>query len=316
MTRVQVFCFLASYGVAFVLELVRLVRRGRIHRFVLLGFGSAGFIAHTLYLVNRGQQTHLPPLLSSTADWALVLAWLIVLLYLFFTWIQPELPLGAFTLPVVLLFIAATYFMPEVPGQNLDARRGVRMLHASLLVFGMGGVCGGFVAGLMYLVQHHRLRTRVPSRTGWSMPSLEKLAQLNRWSVMIAFPLLTLGFATGVVLIQQTRTAETHISFADPTVIVSGGLWILLAVVFIRLLSMQAPGGKHVAWLTLCGCGFLLMALLGLQIITGVHAQRPTNPPRGTAWQALPETVPVAVPALHAARGQGGEHRAGRGGSA
>lgn len=268
MAKVQIFCFLASYVVAFVLELARMLGKSRLHRAVTLGFGLAGFGAHTLYLLNRGG----PPLLSSVTDWMLVLAWLLVLFYLFFTLLHKDLALGVFTLPVVILLVASTYLMRDTPPQEmLDALRGLKLLHASFLVFGMGGVAGGFVAGLMYLVQHRRLRTRHAVRDGLTMPSLEKLAQLNRWSVMVAFPLLTLGFATGVFLLLRVNTSERQVTFADPTVIVSGVLWLLLAVVFLFVLTVRTTTGKQVAWLTLCGCGFLLLAVVGLQIISGSH---------------------------------------------
>ena len=98
MWHVTVFCFLASYLVAFALELTRFKRRtppgmSLAGRFVMIGFGVAGFVAHTLYLLNRSQQTHLPPLLASTHDWMLVLAWVLVLVYLFFALVQRDLAL-------------------------------------------------------------------------------------------------------------------------------------------------------------------------------------------------------------------------------
>jgi len=55
MINVNVFCFLASYLVAFVLEAARFLRRSASRRMLLLGFASAGFLAHTLYLVNRSR---------------------------------------------------------------------------------------------------------------------------------------------------------------------------------------------------------------------------------------------------------------------
>src|SRR5579872_3598706 len=115
MLHVTMFCFLASYLVAFVLELGRLLGRSRFSRFVMIGFGIAGFLAHTLYLLNRSQQTHLPPLLASTRDWMLVLAWLLVLFYLFLTLVQNDLALGMFALPVVLLLVASAYFLNDDP---------------------------------------------------------------------------------------------------------------------------------------------------------------------------------------------------------
>src|SRR5207302_191206 len=106
-----VFCFLASYLVAFALELGRLLGRSVISRVVMIGFGIAGFVAHTVYLLNRSQQTHLPPLLSSTHDWMLVLAWVLVLFYIFLTLAQRELAVGVFALPVVMILVGSAYFL-------------------------------------------------------------------------------------------------------------------------------------------------------------------------------------------------------------
>lgn len=274
MSNVTVFCFLASYLVAFLLELSRLLGRSKLSRFVMLGFGFAGFAAHTMYLLARNNQIGLPPLLSSTHDWMLVLAWLLVLFYLFLATLHRDLALGVFLLPVVMALIVATYFMSHEPNPLLDAQqaqRGWKMLHSTFLVFGMVGMVAGFISGFMYLVQHHRLKTRHAVHTGWEMPSLARLAQANRWSVMIAFPLLTLGFGTGVVLALLSQRPGPRVSFSDPIVIASGVLWLLLAGLFVRLLAHQRPTGKQVAWLTLSASGLLLLTLVGLQIIAGNH---------------------------------------------
>src|SRR5580704_13056754 len=121
MLHVTMFCFLASYLVAFILELSRLVGRSAISRFVMIGFGLAGFLAHTLYLLNRSQQTHLPPLLASTHDWMLVLAWVLALCYLILTLLQKELAVGVFALPVVLLLASSAYFVNREPYAAIHA---------------------------------------------------------------------------------------------------------------------------------------------------------------------------------------------------
>src|SRR5262245_52837602 len=276
MLHVTVLCFLASYLVAFVLELGRLLGRSRVSRFVMLSFGLAGFVAHTLYLLNRSQQTHLPPLLASTHDWMLVLAWVIVLFYLFLAVVQKELAIGMFALPVVLLLVVSAYFLNQEPNTDLTiaaARGHWGMLHASFLVFGFTTGAAGFLSGLMYLVQHHRLKTRHGEQTGLKMPSLARLAQANRWSVLLAFLLLTLGFGSGVYLAVAPPGGTTSVHLADPAVIASGMIWLILAGLFVRLLAHKGPTGRQVAWLTLCGCGFLLLTLVGLQLITGsIHA--------------------------------------------
>ena len=70
--KVSVFCFLASYLVALGLDAARLLKRLPVARWVGLVFGLAGFAAQTGYLLIRGRQENLPPLLSSPHDWLLV----------------------------------------------------------------------------------------------------------------------------------------------------------------------------------------------------------------------------------------------------
>ena len=286
MLHVTVFCFLASYLVAFALEACRLLGRSRISRFVMLGFGVAGFLAHTLYLLNRSQETHLPPLLASTHDWMLVLAWVLALFYLVLALVQKDLAVGMFALPVVLLLVTSAYFLNHEPNTLINAERDRRhwgMLHASFLLFGVAAGAAGFLSGLMYLIQHRRLKTRHGEISGLKMPSLARLAQVNRWSVLVAFLMLTLGFATGIILAFALPGGGSSVRLADPAVVASAAVWLILAGLFFKLLSHRAPSGRQVAWLTLCGCGFLLLTLVGLQLITGsVHSYSNKVPAAGS----------------------------------
>src|SRR5438094_156637 len=143
--KVSVSCFLFSYAAAFVLEWTRLVRRGAIARWAGLALGIAGFVAQTAYLVVRSRgHENLPPLLSSTHDWLLVLAWIVVLLYLFLTTVDRELAVGLFLLPVVLLFVGSSYFVSKQTNSLIAGSRGFAMLHASLLVIGIAGIIASF----------------------------------------------------------------------------------------------------------------------------------------------------------------------------
>jgi len=276
MLHVTMVCFLASYLVAFILELSRLAGRSAISRFAMVGFGLAGFLAHTLYLLNRSQQTHLPPLLASTHDWMLVLAWMLALCYLILTLFQKDLAVGVFALPVVLLLGSSAYLLNPEPYTAVNAehaRRAWAMLHASLLVFGATAGAAGFLSGMMYLVQHNRLKTHHPEHTGLRMPSLARLALANRWSVISAFLFLTLGFASGVFLAIAPHAEQSTVQLSDPAVIICGVVWLFLAGLFAKLLANRGPAGRHVAWMTLWGCGFLLLTIVGLQVVTGsIHS--------------------------------------------
>lgn len=286
--NVQVFCFLASYLVAWGLELLRFAGRSRLSRLATQGFALAGLIAHTLYLLGRAQQTGLPPLLSSTHDWLLVLSWLAVVSYLSLTLFDRDLAVGVFLLPIVLACVGATYFVSQSSAANLDALRGWKLLHASLLVLGMLGVIVGLVLSLMYLYQQRRLRRRETLAEGFGVPNLERLARLNRWAILIAVPMLTFGFATGVGLGFVSHGGEAaEFSFADPLVLASGITWLGMVGLFTWLLTSSRARGKQVALLTIWACGFLLVTVLGLQMITGQFhgkSEKTTDVERASAF--------------------------------
>ena len=271
---VTLFCFLASYVLAFGLEWVRKLKARRGWRVLAPLAGFAGLIAHTWFLWERSKEADLPPLLSSSQDWFLVLAWMAVLFYLVLSAVDAELPIGIFVLPLVLVLIGAARFIsPETSTlltEDLDAHRGWAMLHATFLAFGVGGVIFGFVLSMMYLVQHRRLRQKQTGESGMMLPSLERLSRLNWWAVVLTAPLLTLGMLTGVIL--GTLGEEPTIPLGDPLVIVSGLVWVVSVAFLIWLLASGRPLGKAVAWRTIWAFGFLLITLIGLIVLTGEGA--------------------------------------------
>ncbi len=267
--NVSVFCFLASYIVTLALEGVRLLKQTAINRLFMLGFALAGLTAHTIYLIGRSQESQLPPLLSSSHDWMLVLAWIAILFYIVLTAVDRNLLVGLFLLPLVLVLIGSTYFISETPNRMMEAERGWKMLHASLLLFGIAGVILGIVLSMMYLFQHHRLKHKHTMKNGLTLPNLELLARLNWWAVVLTVPLLTLGLATGVGLGWYSRGGESPISFTDPVIIGNSIAWLVMLVFFGWLLTTKRPTGKQVAWLTVWACGFLLVTLIGLQVLSG-----------------------------------------------
>lgn len=278
MTGVTVLCFLASYVLVLLLESVRLLRRSPASHTAALLIGLAGLVAHTMYLLSRSEEAQLPPLLSSTHDWMLVLAWLAVVFYLFITAFDRELAVGVFLMPLVLILIGAAYFVSDMPNPRVagdpelmrqEAVHHWAMLHATLLVFGIAGVVSGFVMSLMYVAQHRRLKHKQTLKEGLSLPSLETLARWNWWSVMVSVPLLTLGMLTGVGLGLYSRTGPNPVPFGDPVVVVSGVVWVVMLVFFVWLWRTERPIGKQVAWLTIWAFGFLLVTLIGVQVLAG-----------------------------------------------
>ncbi|MCA9117985.1 MAG: cytochrome c biogenesis protein CcsA [Planctomycetaceae bacterium] len=277
MGNVTVFCFLASYLVAFALEWTRLVRPMSINRIVMLGFAAAGLLAHSLYLVYRSQQTSMPPLLNSTHDWTLVLAWLAVFVYLIISLVDSDLPLGLFLLPLVLILIGIAYLVSDEPNALRPATgeavrtaiHGWAMLHATLLMFGLAGICLGLVLSLMYLVQHYRLKHKQSLKGGLTLPSLASLARWNRQAVIWAVILFSAGLLAGVVLTYFARNDSRPLSWSDPVVLVNLSLLAGLFLFLTWVSRLRQPAGRQVAIITACACGLVLLAVFGLQVLTG-----------------------------------------------
>jgi ABC-type transport system involved in cytochrome c biogenesis permease subunit len=272
--KISLLCFFASYVVALAFEAAQLVKKLAAFRWLAVGFGVAGLFAQSVYLVVRSRAvTNLPPLLSSTHDWLLVLSWLAVLLYLFVQLVDRRVSLGLFVLPVVLALVGVSKFVSTTPDPRLVQQplRGLGMFHASLLVIGMAGVAVGFVVSLMYLVQHRRLKQRAAELPGLHLLSLETLGRLNWWAVILSVPLLTVGMGTGVMLSVLSAKSENPVSLAHWVFIVSGVLWLGMTVLFVWLVTVRRPSGKLVAWRTAWACGFLFSTWLLLQLVSGGH---------------------------------------------
>lgn len=270
MPNVGVVCFLASYGLAMVAELSRLGWRSRVSHWLMLGLTTAGLVAHTLYLLIRAQKSDLAPLLSSAHDWLLVLAWLAVIVYLFVAALDRDLATGVIVLPLVVALVVASNFVTTSTAVIGSAYHNWIMLHVSLLVFGIGGVIVSLVAGLMYLWQHNRLKHRQSMQPGLMLPSLERLEKLNRLAILVSVPLLTFGMVLGVVLVLFGRDDEAlrERVLRDPLVIGSGVCWIIMALIFVWLLRGDSTPGRQTARLTVWSGGFLLLTVIGSQVLT------------------------------------------------
>ncbi len=56
----------------------------------------------------------------------------------------------------------------------------------------------------------------------------------------------------------------------------SGIGWVVMVSFFVWLLTTKRPAGKQVALMTVWACGFLLVTIVGLQILTSGHQKSTT----------------------------------------
>jgi ABC-type transport system involved in cytochrome c biogenesis permease subunit len=268
--RITVYCFAASYLVALCLELLYLLRPRPIHRLIATGFGAAGLLAQTLFLAVRQ-----PPLASRHGS-LLVLAWILAVFYLYGSLHHRRVAWGLFVLPLVLGLIGlAVVFVHDPAGDEgywqaqLFSFQGERFwgaVHGALLLLAAVGVCVGFLASVMYLVHARRLRTKAPPRPGMRLLSLERLEEMNRRAIVLAFPLLTAGVLVGMALMAQPAS---HLQgWADRRVLSAAVLWLVFAILLYLRYNRRASG-RRVALLTIVAFALLVVTLVVPHTLSG-----------------------------------------------
>jgi ABC-type transport system involved in cytochrome c biogenesis permease subunit len=261
--RITILCFAASYLAALALELAQCLRPRPIQRWTSLGFGIAGLLAHTLYMLVQ------PISLTTPNGSFLFLAWILAIFYLYGSIHHRKLAWGLFVLPLVLGLVLLSRMAPAAArdaafGESLLALlspRGERfwgMIHGCLVLLAAVGVCVGFVASVMYLVQVYRLRAKLPPGQGVRLWSLERIENMNRRAILWAFPLLTAGLLVGVAL--QLQGGEPFSSWSNPKILGTVALWLVFTILLYLRYGLHARG-RQVAVLTVLAFAILVFAL-------------------------------------------------------
>jgi ABC-type transport system involved in cytochrome c biogenesis permease subunit len=247
--KITLVCFGASYAVALCLEVLHLFRPRPVFRLLGTVFGAAGLLAHTLYLGFWH-----PPLASQFGS-LLFLAWVLAVFCLAGTIHHRRQAWAVFALPLVLglIGLAATFDRPDMEGAWLPSWG---IVHGWLLLLAGVGVCVAFLASLMYLVQAHRLKAKTLPGQGLRLLSLERLEQMNRRALNLAFPLLTAGLLFGVFLMMQERNNLTALKIAGTV-----GLWLVFALLLYLRYGFHLRG-RHLAVLTIVAFALLVVTLV------------------------------------------------------
>ena len=263
MSGISITCFAASYAVALALEVSRLFFRSGVRGAIMLGFGVAGVVAQTLFLVYRAWTTPGIPL-SSEFDWFLLAAWVLAGLYLYLTVYHPRAAVGLFVLPLVLglVAVAATIASPAPFPKSLAVQRW-GLAHACLWLLGSVAIMVGFVAGSMLLVHVYQLKHKLLPRRGFQLPSLEWLERVSSRAILVSAILLSLGYLSGTVLnlVGQGDTSS-DVPWSDPVVWSSSLLfvWLLVASAF-TIIYKPARKGRKIAYLTVTSFVLLVLAI-------------------------------------------------------
>jgi ABC-type uncharacterized transport system permease subunit len=275
---VHIICFAASYSIALALEISRLMFRSGVRGAVMLAFAGAGWIAHTAFLYYR-----FSALLSSSQDWYLLAAWLLVLIYLYLTWFHPKQHFGVFLLPLVLGLIATAHWLADPqPLLREPVSWAWGSIHAVSILLATVSVLLGFACGVMYLSQVRRLKGKRTLLTPLRLPSLEWLERASSRAVVVSTLMMGMGVLSGILLnVINYRRQDPVLPWNDPLVLATLVMFAwLLAAAGLGAVYRPARRGRRVAYLTLASFVFLAIALgMALFMRTGHGHLRGADPP-------------------------------------
>jgi ABC-type transport system involved in cytochrome c biogenesis permease subunit len=257
---ITLFCIGASYAVALAVELVHLFYPRAVQRLIGTCFGAGGLLAHTLLLARILFLQETPLSLAEPAASMLFLAWILAVFYLYGSIHHRKQAWGVFILPLVLVLVGlAALVYPESPTTNPRATsESLGLVHGCLVLLAAVGVCVGFVASLMYLVQAHRLKAKALPGRGIKLLSLERLEEMNRRAIVWAFPLLTAGLLVGIALMFQQ--AGSYAEWSHGKIIGTVVLWLVFAILLYLRYAVHVRG-RRMALLTMAAFALLLFTL-------------------------------------------------------
>ncbi|MDX1411782.1 MAG: cytochrome c biogenesis protein [Nitrospirales bacterium] len=241
-----------------ILALAFLVHRSERVSKISFGLTVAGFLCHTAGLIGNMVSVGRFPIMTfkeamSFFAWGLVFVLVIVGVK------RGRQVLGAFILPLALLSLISATLAPSEPGALPPVLRTV-WVHITLSMLGTIGFAVAFVAGVMYVLQDRLLKSKQFNVLYFKLPPLDFLDSLNQHSILLGFPLLTLGILTGAVSAQLT--IGSYLSW-NPEQIWAMVTWVFYLAV---LLGRVTAGwrAKKAAYLTIVGFAGVILTFVGI----------------------------------------------------
>ncbi len=254
-------CFMVTmvlYFAATVSFLAYLLRRSEALSNVSLTITAAGFLSHTIGLVIRIVEvsTSAPPSFSDALSF---FSWMIILVFVVVEFRHRIYVLGSFMVPLALVSLVSSAALPEtVP--TLQPVFKTLWFHVTLSMLGTVGFTVAFVAGVMYLIQDRLLKSKQFNVLYSKLPALDFLDHLNQQSIVLGFPLLTLGIVTGAISAEFAR--GSYVSWNSEQI----GALVTWVFYFVVLLGRLTVGwrAKRAAYLTVIGFACVILTLVGV----------------------------------------------------
>ncbi len=226
---------------------------------------AAGAAAHGIAFAAFHLAAEPPPLTDLPAAVSLMV-WLGVLFYLaLLVRVRiAALVVGVAPLAFLGAFYAALRFPHSAQTPFLGADSSWPHAHVLLASAGFGCLAIASLAGVAFLAEDRRLKTKRPMAGRIRLPTLEALDRVNAVALAAGFPLLTLGVLTGMLWVEES-TGRFWTGTAHET-------WAVIAwAVYAGLVAARFQlhhGSRRAAVSAVAGFAFLLFAVVGVGLLT------------------------------------------------
>lgn len=227
-----------------------------------------GFILHTIDIllaltVYRGT------VLSGGYFYFSLLGWSFILVYFGLWWKVRSTFFALTASPLALLL-----FIISLAAQSLKVTLPAHLaglfigLHIGTIFVSIALMAMAAGAGVAFLYLNNKIKTKANlSGMGKDMPSLNTFDNVNHWSILIGFPLYTLGLAAGFL---WARGAFSKMFSWDPKEIVTLVVWFLFAFLFHQRLVLGWRGKKP-AILVIIVFVITMISLWGINFFLPTH---------------------------------------------
>lgn len=270
-----------AYFLAMVLFIVYVATRSRPVALVANVFAYGGFIVQTVALGLRwyesyqmlGEHGRAP--LSNLYESVVFFAWTILLIYILIDLKYRQRSIGAFVVPFAFLGMTwAQLYLNDAIDPLVPALQSNWLTYHVITCFlGYAAFAVACGVSIMYLIKVGREEDGKANFPAGgiigSFPAARILDDINYKSIMIGFPLLTLGIITGAAWANYAW--GTYWSW-DPKETWSLIVWFIYAA-FLHARFTRGWAGKKAAWLSVFGFVATIFCYLGVNLIlSGLHS--------------------------------------------
>jgi len=234
------------------------------HRILL-----AGFALNSIYLALGYYQLGAVPALNFKGALSFF-SWTIIGAYIIFQLRFKIMVLGSFVVPFSTFLMIISSTIPISPITVRPIFKGFWLpLHVATALLGDAIFAIAFIAGVMYLIQEHQIKSKRLGAFYSRLPSLNSLDSINYQAINCGFLLLTIGMITGSIVAQGSHGSYW---LWDPKEVWSLITWLCYAALLHQRMAVGWRGRRSA--LMSIGCFFILIfTFIGVNfLMEGYHS--------------------------------------------